>query len=385
MRYTIPDYYKEFRCTADQCEDTCCAGWQISIDRKSLRNYGKVQGEFRRRMFHSVDWINGIFRQDKEKRCAFLNESNLCDLYTNLGEKSLCRTCRLYPRHIEEFESVREITLSVSCPEVAKMLMGRQEPVRFRTYEKNGEEEYEDFDPFLYSILVDAREAMLIILQNRELAIGVRGTMVLGMAHDIQVRVKHRELFSCTEVIERYQTKRAQRFAEKQCAEFTSEDGMQRQYDLAHRTFRELYELELLRGDWDMVLMEAEGILYVGGAERYREISEQFLKWQKEKMPEMEIQLEQLMVYFLFTYFCGAVYDEKIYAKARMVVESVFLIRELWKARWVRNGKMLDTEEMTELVYRYSREIEHSDENLERMQKKGDYKASCSSEGKCVK
>lgn len=369
MRYIIPDYYKEFQCTADQCEDTCCAGWQIMIDRKSLRNYGKVTGDFRKKMFRSVDWMKGSFRQDKDKRCAFLNENNLCDLYANLGKKSLCRTCRLYPRHVEEFENVREITLSVSCPEVAKILMGREEPVRFLTYAKEGEEEYEDFDSFLYSILVDAREKMLDIMQNRKLSVGIRIGLLLGMAHDIQVRVNHESMFSCNEVIERYQTERAQRFVEAKYMEFMIEENESERYKLAHQTFRKLYELELLREEWDMVLMETEEILYADGADRYREISIKFSKWQKEKMPEMEIQIEQLMVYFLFIYFCGAVYDEKIYTKAWMAAESVFLIREFWKARWIRNGKTLDLEEMTELVYRYSREVEHSDENLEKMQK----------------
>lgn len=369
MRYIIPDYYKEFQCTADQCEDTCCAGWQIMIDRKSLRNYGKVTGDFRKKMFRSVDWMKGSFRQDKDKRCAFLNENNLCDLYANLGKKSLCRTCRLYPRHVEEFENVREITLSVSCPEVAKILMGREEPVRFLTYAKEGEEEYEDFDSFLYSILVDAREKMLDIMQNRKLSVGIRIGLLLGMAHDIQVRVNHESMLSCNEVIERYQTERAQRFVEAKYMEFMLEENESERYKFAHQTFRKLYELELLREEWDMVLMETEEILYADGADRYRKISIKFSKWQKEKMPEMEIQIEQLMVYFLFTYFCGAVYDEKIYAKAWMAAESVFLIREFWKARWIRNGKTLDLEEMTELVYRYSREVEHSDENLEKMQK----------------
>ena len=46
--------------------------------------------------------------------------------------------------------------------------------------------------------------------------------------------------------------------------------------------------------------------------------------------------------------------------------QSVFcLISELWKARWIRNEGHLDLEDMTEIVYRYSRELEHSDENLE--------------------
>ena len=42
MLYTIPDYYQNFKCTADECEDTCCAGWQIAIDRKSLVRYGPL-------------------------------------------------------------------------------------------------------------------------------------------------------------------------------------------------------------------------------------------------------------------------------------------------------------------------------------------------------
>ena len=48
-------------------------------------------------------------------------------MYLNLGEKSLCRTCRQYPRHMEEFENVREASLSLSCPEVAKLLLSRKE------------------------------------------------------------------------------------------------------------------------------------------------------------------------------------------------------------------------------------------------------------------
>lgn len=39
MLYTRPDYYKEFTCTAEQCEDTCCAGWQIVIDSASMKKY----------------------------------------------------------------------------------------------------------------------------------------------------------------------------------------------------------------------------------------------------------------------------------------------------------------------------------------------------------
>lgn len=125
MLYTIPDYYKEFCCIADKCEDTCCAGWKIVIDQKSLAGYKKVQGKFRWQMFRNINWITGTFCQDKERRCAFLDDANLCELYIHQGEHSLCKTCTRYPRHIEEFEGLREITLSVSCPEVARIIIQR--------------------------------------------------------------------------------------------------------------------------------------------------------------------------------------------------------------------------------------------------------------------
>ena len=54
MLYTRPDYYKEFTCTAEQCEDTCCAGWQIVIDSASMKKC--VQKETS--PFHTLDSKN---------------------------------------------------------------------------------------------------------------------------------------------------------------------------------------------------------------------------------------------------------------------------------------------------------------------------------------
>lgn len=114
MEITRPDYYKEFSCIAGACPDTCCAGWQIVIDDKSLKKYKRVKGTFRNRLHNDIDWKEKVFRQ-YEKRCAFLNEDSLCDIYSEVGKRMLCDTCRKYPRHIEEFEGLREYSLSVSA------------------------------------------------------------------------------------------------------------------------------------------------------------------------------------------------------------------------------------------------------------------------------
>lgn len=75
------------------------------------------------------------------------------------------------------------------------------------------------------------------------------------------------------------------------------------------------------------------------------------------------------MIYFMDTYFCGAVYDGRVYGKMQLAAGSVWLIYEMLLARWVKNGKTLDQEDIVRTAYRYSREIEHSDRNLELLEK----------------
>ena len=36
----------------------------------------------------------------------FLNDKNLCDIFTEMGEECLCQTCTNFPRHIEEFDDL---------------------------------------------------------------------------------------------------------------------------------------------------------------------------------------------------------------------------------------------------------------------------------------
>ena len=366
MLYTVPDYYRQFRCTAGECEDTCCAGWQIVVDRKSLRRYWKECGDYRKKLRKSIRWLRRIFRQDDEKRCAFLTEKNLCEMYQKLGKKSLCRTCRLYPRHVEEFEGVREISLSISCPEVAKMLMSRTEPVTFLIYEQEGEEDFDGFDPFLYSKLLDARSLFMGMIQNRNLPMINRIILCLGLALDMQNRVQRGRLFSCDEVFLKYE-KQEYFSAAGRKADRCLKD-MQRRYEFSRKMFENLYRLELLREDWDMQMEEAEVLLFAKGIRQYSLIQEEYSVWlQNCEEFDWNIQCEQLMVYFLFTYFCGAVYDERIFVNVQMAVASVDMIWELLAARWLKNEKTLDKEDVVEVVYRYSREVEHSDKNLKKM------------------
>lgn len=367
MIYTRPDYFNEFKCTADKCKDTCCAGWQILIDEESLAKYKQMKGDYIWKIMTNVDWEEGCFRQDTQKRCAFLNKNNLCDLYINAGESSLCKTCRDYPRHTEEFEDVREVTLSASCPEVARILMERMTPVQFISEEHPEEEEtleFGDFDPFLYSVIEDGRSAMVRILQNRNLPIKERVVLVLGMAHDMQRRVNQRQLFECDRVIEKYEGVKSQKFVR----EYLKQKDPVEEENLIREMFPLIYELEVLRDEWNILLHKSQDVLFFSMEKSYDIQKRAYALWKSEN-PEVEIHLEQILVYFIFTYFPGSVYDGQLFAKAQMAVYCTWMIESLWMARWIKNGKNICLEEMTELLYRFSREIEHSDENLEALDK----------------
>ncbi len=367
MIFTTPDYYEKFKCIADKCADTCCAGWQIVIDEDSLKKYQKFKGDYVWKVMACVDWETETFRQDKAKRCAFLNEENLCDLYTNAGEESLCKTCREYPRHTEEFDGVREITLSISCPEVARILMEQMEPVKFLTEEKEEIEESEDFsefDPFLFSILEDARKEMIAILQDRTLSMREREMLVLGMAHDMQGRINRSDMFACSDVIAKYTTEKAREFVKRHIAQKTTAQ----EEILAKEMFEKLYKLEVLRDDWDDILHKAQNTLFFTMQESYAQLRKEFEKYKCEHT-EIDIHLEQILVYFLFTYFPGAVYDGMVFAKAQMAIYCTRMVELLWMAEWLSKGKVLEKQRMTELLYRFSREVEHSDENLKKLDK----------------
>lgn len=362
MHYKKPQYYDNFTCIADRCPDTCCAGWQIVIDDISLENYGKISGTFGERLQKSIDWKEGIFRQN-QRRCAFLNQENLCDLYRELGADSLCDTCRMYPRHVEEYEDLREFSLSLSCPVAAEMILGCKEQVRFLEEEddvEEQEEEYEDFDIILFDWLEEAREVLLEVIQDRSLPVSARMLVLLNVSFLSQKALDQGILL---EMDLRAEVEKAVSESRKTSVQKQGEKVFQNKILL----LKDLQKLEVLREEWTELLHRLEKNLYARGVEDYEALREEFLESVQEtssQKKQWEIYEEQLLVFFVYTYFCGAVYDDMIYTKAILAVFSVLWIEELWMERWLSKGQKLEFQDMVQVAYTYAREIEHSDENL---------------------
>ncbi len=384
MRYVKPHYYDAFRCVADNCSDTCCAGWQIVIDEEKLEEYSQVKGPFGNRLYASIDWREGIFRQ-KKGRCSFLNHENLCDIYRELGKDALCRTCAMYPRHVEEYEGLRELSLSLSCPVAAKMLLSLREPLTLTEYETDEEEElaeeFEDFDLLLFTQLEDARALLFSVLQDRQVNVEVRIQYVMKVAAQLQDCIDEERFFDVDEVISRC------RKAWEAGALWTSADknssGHKEDSDRYHQMseeYRVLEGLERLREEWSGVLCEAQEVLYRHGQETYDEICREFdanFGGDSKFREEWSLFTENLMLFFVYTYFCGAVYDNMIYSKAALGEFCVRWIRELVMARRIADIREkevageageenpgFDWQLCIDTAYRFAREIENSDCNL---------------------
>ena len=365
MRYIKPDYYEDFRCVAGTCPDTCCAGWQIMIDEDSLEYYGKIQGEFGKRLRNSIDWQEGAFYQCN-RRCAFLNEEDLCDIYTALGEEALCHTCKSYPRHVEEYEGLRELSLSLSCPIAARMILEQEAFPVFDEYEDDAEEdlaeEFEDFDVLLFTQLEDARAIVMKHLQKAEGKLEEKMCLYLQFAREMQECIDREEYFAIDEVVRRYE--------EEGFGQLDMDFVKLERYSHRKALYGHIYELERLREEWTEVLKAVEKKLYAGTEADYRQqvqALEGFLQQDESAGVLWEQIGVRLFGFFLYTYFCGAVYDDMIYSKMALAVESVRFIRELYLTRWLEQDT-LTMEDYVELAYRYAREIEHSDQNLNELE-----------------
>jgi lysine-N-methylase len=364
MQFTIPHYYNKFRCVAGECPDTCCAGWAIMIDDLTKKRYQMRKDAFGRRLNQWIDWKNGSFKQC-DGRCAFLNKDNLCDIYREAGPGMLCKTCRDYPRHIEEFEGVREISLSLSCEEAAGLILGCEEPVRFLTKEDERAESYPDFDFLLFTKLMDARDLILSYLQNRNMDCRLRIAMALGFSHDMQRRINEEKLYELDELMKRYQGTGGTEIVEQKMAVRRIEDRIR--YEKMKKWFSLFRKLEVLNESWPQYLGTLKRILFDAGAESYEENRKAFHRYLMEeegRKRQWEQWSEQLMVYFIFTYFCGAVYDGHPYVKAKLAAVCTILIQEMGQAVFKRNEGSLDFKEFIHLAHRFSREVEHSDLNL---------------------
>lgn len=302
-----PKVYKSFRCIADKCRHSCCIGWEIDIDRATLKRYRAVSGPFGERLQNAIEISNGegVFRLTKDERCPFLNERGLCDIYLTLGEDALCQICTDHPRFRNFFSDRTEVGLGLCCEEAARQTLSSPEPFSLcvlSEYESLSTPNPEE------AAFFKLREKMFEAIQAKNIPLQMRMQNVLSAV--------------------------GARLPEQDFA-----------------TWAQFYaQLERLDTAWDTVLFALQSTPQ----------TDLFCCADKEST----LFFENLLCYFVYRHLAGALEDGRFCARAAFAVHATQFISALCAANACENQKFhLGT--ALDIARQYSTEIEYSDENLE--------------------
>ena len=148
-----PGYADAFRCIGAACEDTCCQGWGVFIDKNTYAKYQTLpDGPLRtivdqrlQRTGNASGFEYAKVKLDEDSACPFLAEDRLCTIQKEHGEAYLSLTCSQYPRATKSVDGVEERTLLLSCPEAARLVLLDRKLVRLQMQGQSANSRYSDF------------------------------------------------------------------------------------------------------------------------------------------------------------------------------------------------------------------------------------------------
>lgn len=301
MKLVTPSFYKDFKCIASACPDSCCQGWEVDVDAESLIYYKTLSGELHNRIFSLLDkdeFDNDIFRLAEKKRCPFLNAENLCDMHIAIGGEHTPYTCRTFPRFINDFGGTRELGISFSCPVASDMMWALEEDFSF-AQEINAEPPVlNDIDAELYFRLLSERKRAYEIVLDKSVPLNQRIAKLLSIAKQLQEELDDYEEGS-------------------ESLDFTE-------------VFR---NPELINDEW---------------AEKVNSCS--FDKSVINSKP-----CENIAMYFLFRYFLQAVYDKDVFSKVKMAAVGVLIPAFFGNDAWTIHLWSKETEHSDVNMERYKK------------------------------
>lgn len=341
--------FSQFHCLAEKCPDTCCAGWEIDLDEATLERYQSISGPLGEQLRAAIQTDGSYtFFALTQDRCPFLNPDGLCMLILALGQDALSITCREHPRFVEEYGNLQETCFSISCPEAARLLLS--EPVAFveRETQESAEEDC-SLDDALLTELLTCREALLAVLQAQR-PLSERIAIIMAAAGEMQSSLGDRAPLRRDNRIESYV--------------FRAENARSSRSALAayfSRITAPPMTLELSSYLATMTHMEftSQRLPQLLDVLRSRAVADPVTLFNNVSAPAAQ----RLLLYFLYRYVLRAVWDGALREKVLLSVYSTAAILALSQTL------VQDTHPIRTAASLYSREVEHSDENLDLLYK----------------
>ena len=121
--------------------------------------------------------------------------------------------------------------------------------------------------------------------------------------------------------------------------------------------------LDHINEKWPAILNEVTKDLFCKEVnyEIYSDMHKKFNSYYVDNFYEYE----HLIVYFIFRYFMKAVFDYDVSSKVKMAVVSYLMVKELGVHKWFINNEEFTKEDQVVVMRMYSKDIEHSDDNME--------------------
>lgn len=152
MPVLMPDFYDEFHCVAAGCRNNCCVHpWRILINKKNYKELRALKepkwlaedfGRYIKRNPDSARSGDYAIATQGEGGCLLQTEDGLCRLQQDVGAQYLSVTCQSYPRtetyliNTVAVEVQKECGLTISCEEVARLLLHKPDPIQFTAVEE---------------------------------------------------------------------------------------------------------------------------------------------------------------------------------------------------------------------------------------------------------
>ena len=126
-----PSYAAAFRCIGAECEDTCCHGWNIPLDRQTYERYqlfpverlGAIVQQSVSVTPGAHESLYGSIQMEEAGNCPFLATDRLCRIQKEYGGALLSATCSIFPRALNSVDGEPEGSLMLGCPEAARNVL----------------------------------------------------------------------------------------------------------------------------------------------------------------------------------------------------------------------------------------------------------------------
>ncbi|MFB9328943.1 flagellin lysine-N-methylase [Paenibacillus aurantiacus] len=196
-----PHYMTDFHCIGSACEDTCCAGWRIDIDRATYGVYEQLRhpeldglaGQIEPNPDSARAEDYGRMIMPPDGRCPQLRTDGLCRIQATVGEVYLSDVCATFPRVTNIVEGQYERSASLACPEAARLILLNERGIRFIALEEGPEQRHILHRQWPHAKRQDAfpnwkrlRALLIDILQNRELRMEDRLLKGAELIHALQ-------------------------------------------------------------------------------------------------------------------------------------------------------------------------------------------------------